>query len=108
MTAYEVRISDWSSDVCSSDLRSIRPISIRLPSSVAVSCGGRNFIICAAALVNVRVLQSAGTTGRKPGNKAGRQVHQTPKTTGFKDSRFRRKPAVLLSIEGNAPKWVIG
>src|SRR3546814_3225611 len=24
-TAYEMRISDWSSDVCSSDLRSIRP-----------------------------------------------------------------------------------
>src|SRR3546814_9669137 len=25
-TAYEMRISDWSSDVCSSDLREIRPI----------------------------------------------------------------------------------
>src|SRR3546814_3221268 len=24
-TAYDMRISDWSSDVCSSDLRSIRP-----------------------------------------------------------------------------------
>src|SRR3546814_16679999 len=24
MTAYEMRISDWSSDVCSSDLRSLR------------------------------------------------------------------------------------
>src|SRR3546814_1402231 len=24
-TAYEMRISDWSSDVCSSDLRKIRP-----------------------------------------------------------------------------------
>src|SRR3546814_15813332 len=37
--------------------RSIRPISIRLPSSVAVSCGGRNFLICPAALVNVRGFQ---------------------------------------------------
>src|SRR3546814_7376213 len=26
-TAYEMRISDWSSDVCSSDLRSSRPAS---------------------------------------------------------------------------------
>src|SRR3546814_5269966 len=25
-TAYEMRISDWSSDVCSSDLRSSRPL----------------------------------------------------------------------------------
>src|SRR3546814_10356263 len=24
-TAYEMRISDWSSDVCSSDLRTVRP-----------------------------------------------------------------------------------
>src|SRR3546814_8833950 len=26
-TAYEMRISDWSSDVCSSDLRRARPLS---------------------------------------------------------------------------------
>src|SRR3546814_4309681 len=28
-TAYEMRISDWSSDVCSSDLRRERQISLR-------------------------------------------------------------------------------
>src|SRR3546814_3888978 len=28
-TAYEVRISDWSSDVCSSDLRGVRRRSLR-------------------------------------------------------------------------------
>src|SRR3546814_8088682 len=28
-TAYEMRISDWSSDVCSSDLRITRPIDAR-------------------------------------------------------------------------------
>src|SRR3546814_9601136 len=26
MTAYELRISDWSSDVCSSDLRTVRAL----------------------------------------------------------------------------------
>src|SRR3546814_12287999 len=31
-TAYEMRISDWSSDVCSSDLRPIRRRSRRRPS----------------------------------------------------------------------------
>src|SRR3546814_18881036 len=31
-TAYEMRISDWSSDVCSSDLRH-RPIELRLSGS---------------------------------------------------------------------------
>src|SRR3546814_1119027 len=29
-TAYEMRISDWSSDVCSSDLDRARPIATRL------------------------------------------------------------------------------
>src|SRR3546814_7811990 len=30
-TAYEMRISDWSSDVCSSDLpKSLRPLPVRL------------------------------------------------------------------------------
>src|SRR3546814_19360288 len=32
-TAYEMRISDWSSDVCSSDLADPRPDSWRFPSS---------------------------------------------------------------------------
>src|SRR3546814_6838122 len=30
-TAYEVRISDWSSDVCSSDLWLLQEITMRLP-----------------------------------------------------------------------------
>src|SRR3546814_42617 len=29
MTAYEMRISDWSSDVCSSDLRNLRPMILK-------------------------------------------------------------------------------
>src|SRR3546814_9778392 len=31
-TAYEMRISDWSSDVCSSDLTNTRPAICRAPS----------------------------------------------------------------------------
>src|SRR3546814_17273072 len=31
MTAFEMRISDWSSDVCSSDLKSDRPVNAALP-----------------------------------------------------------------------------
>src|SRR3546814_2767727 len=34
-TAYEMRISDWSSDVCSSDLPSVRPNSILTGSSTS-------------------------------------------------------------------------
>src|SRR3546814_1957989 len=49
-TAYEMRISDWSSDVCSSDLRTNRsrpghphhrPCSARLPRAPAVPAGAQ-------------------------------------------------------------------
>src|SRR3546814_3190232 len=36
-TAYEMRISDWSSDVCSSDLVALLPFSAASPSRLAVS-----------------------------------------------------------------------
>src|SRR3546814_8708281 len=41
-TAYEMRISDWSSDVCSSDLRRIRadrPLHLFQSSLVAIAAG---------------------------------------------------------------------
>src|SRR3546814_5253929 len=41
MTAYEMRISDWSSDVCSSDLSSYRCHS-RVSRSVYYSKGGHD------------------------------------------------------------------
>src|SRR3546814_4515187 len=40
-TAYEMRISDWSSDVCSSDLKA----------SLAVMCGGSEPAVAAARIV---------------------------------------------------------
>src|SRR3546814_3464382 len=50
-TAYEMRISDWSSDVCSSDLFSEGGqqliLSVQLPLSVvieALGAGARNFV----------------------------------------------------------------
>src|SRR3546814_14775407 len=36
-TAYEVRISDWSSDVCSSDLAIIKPLDDNLQRAVTFS-----------------------------------------------------------------------
>src|SRR3546814_14608772 len=38
-TAYEMRISDWSSDVCSSDLRSVDDRAVRQPRAGAVAGG---------------------------------------------------------------------
>src|SRR3546814_8287794 len=47
-TAYEMRISDWSSDVCSSDLSGLRGISVRhihlgSRERTIPSAGGRDF-----------------------------------------------------------------
>src|SRR3546814_12971153 len=39
-TAYEMRISDWSSDVCSSDLKAVRRGYVVLRGCVAVICPG--------------------------------------------------------------------
>src|SRR3546814_13302927 len=35
-TAYEMRISDWSSDVCSSDLKVTEPLARRITETVAI------------------------------------------------------------------------
>src|SRR3546814_1462841 len=45
-TAYEMRISDWSSDVCSSDLASVRPEDMALRDYM---------VVLAAALVSSAV-----------------------------------------------------
>src|SRR3546814_10851337 len=38
-TAYEMRISDWSSDVCSSDLRSTAPLDERVARFTSYAIG---------------------------------------------------------------------
>src|SRR3546814_7123783 len=42
-TAYDMRISDWSSDVCSSDLE--RTVAIRNPSGIADNEDGVYFVV---------------------------------------------------------------
>src|SRR3546814_9910550 len=41
-TAYEIRISDWSSDVCSSDLAAGAGVLHHLPGRGAVACAARD------------------------------------------------------------------
>src|SRR3546814_1101828 len=43
-TAYEMRISDWSSDVCSSDLEDVTLSCSGADGCVAAPCGGFSFI----------------------------------------------------------------
>src|SRR3546814_1428621 len=76
-TAYEMRISDWSSDVCSSDLRRARPQQ-HLPSlavdddEVALAHLGAD----ADAAPDHRDLQGAGDDGDVGSRRAVLQHHR--------------------------------
>src|SRR3546814_7479545 len=61
-TAYEMRISEWSSDVCSSDLRTKKPL---------VGPGGDGLIgmadhVAHAHIVRILACQQRGTCGAAP------------------------------------------
>src|SRR3546814_9529617 len=81
MTAYEVRMSDWSSDVCSSDL-AVRHTLIR------ASVGARSFTSSAASLP------------REPRLPARRNRRSWPHLIPTLPDRYpcaqRRKPMVMI------------
>src|SRR3546814_3498205 len=89
-TAYEMRISDWSSDVCSSDLRStLGAIQNRFESTIsnlqAVSQNlsasrsriqDTDFAAETAALSRAQILQTAGITVLSQANSSPQAVLQ--------------------------------
>src|SRR3546814_4828823 len=54
-TAYEMRISDWSSDVCSSDLRE-NPRRLALGEASMIDSGNTAWILTSTALVLLMTL----------------------------------------------------
>src|SRR3546814_3619577 len=77
-TAYEMRISDWSSDVCSSDLNTPHVSAARhAAEKIAVSSPG---ILAAVAIISSwsymmpMVLYSGNTTRSMPGRSEERRV----------------------------------
>src|SRR3546814_7446098 len=63
-TAYELRISDWSSDVCSSDLTIPPPMEAKSPGDAAMEWRIRSIIRWNAMAMVVRA-------NRKPGDLGG-------------------------------------
>src|SRR3546814_6714595 len=65
-TAYEMRISDWSSDVCSSDLppRAGPPRGADIPG--AADPGGSSLSSCLRLAKNAGIGQNRGPTDRGP------------------------------------------
>src|SRR3546814_4802852 len=72
-TAYEMRISDWSSDVCSSDLAQLGAQAVHLPvADNQLPPAHRSFPLCFCCTVPCgAALQSARRVGRADERRAG-------------------------------------
>src|SRR3546814_10295015 len=68
-TAYEMRISDWSSDVCSSDLNLITAAD-RLENGIRSFAMKKAFWMAAAAVLAIPAIASAQNTMQHQGMKA--------------------------------------
>src|SRR3546814_3149324 len=79
-TAYEMRISDWSSDVCSSDLGQV--LAVHLHGLERAPALGKRV---AAAAGDDRAQQGLAIGGQK----AGRRGHQAPMKIGRASCRER-------------------
>src|SRR3546814_2730453 len=76
-----MRISDWSSDVCSSDLESVRPRPVRLPQLGRARCeGSRTLFLPAQAAVDGGGGAVAGRAGPRRG--AARPAARTDEGDG--------------------------
>src|SRR3546814_2617003 len=87
-TAYEMRISDWSSDVCSSDLVN----SLLSPESMRSSAASRNR--CTRFSARVRAESSDRATA------SSRQLGGASAATSSPDALFGTRAAYLSAARG--------
>src|SRR3546814_7869346 len=85
-TAYEMRISDWSSDVCSSDLR-VTPVWY---------ISKKKGCTCLRTLPSARLRQRSSSLGRTAGN----GVHLSKRGDWQQLAKLQifRKPAFMISV----------
>src|SRR3546814_2590370 len=107
-TAYEMRISDWSSDVCSSDLDSRRGFAIGAESAIGQIEGSatmpfyEHVFIARQDLSQAQVDALAETVTNVIGEYKG-TVHKTEtwglKQLAYKIAKNRQGPYAMLSVE---------
>src|SRR3546814_21191209 len=115
-TAYEMRISDWSSDVCSSDLRRRAPVPTRTESTSGGDFGSvwqtRAFELAGleeARDENLEPFSDRGeiistTFGFRKSNRPFTQFVMAPRLPGT-DSDFCRAHALSTDIETGRPSF---
>src|SRR3546814_19353238 len=81
-TAYEMRISDWSSDVCSSDLVGTSTVSLRLPTST----------LATLASYLGREQPLTAISGRRPSRVFCRSMKPVAMPPARTSSRIRNRP----------------
>src|SRR3546814_6492620 len=96
-TAYEMRISDWSSDVCSSDLLTHRPLR-----KEAAPRGG---LLRFASLSRVARPPRLVLPGRTGTGRPGRHARALPGTHPPLDSSWGLGPGGLGALIVSAPSW---
>src|SRR3546814_15781374 len=96
MTAYEMRISDWSSDVCSSDLR--RLFEAFAPCRVMAIAAHRNqrLDLCAMADVDIVRAKVAGI---------GQQLLRLIQTFGQRLHCVQHRRDLLFVVAGLGEVW---
>src|SRR3546814_7756638 len=95
-TAYELRISDWSSDVCCSDLR-----SGRLPRSKASAQGPEKRRANQAPIIAASIIGSDRIANRM--TPSGRRF-PSPEVNG----RDRKSVEVGKSVDDRVDRWGVG
>src|SRR3546814_1490239 len=83
-TSYEMRISDWISDVCSSDLKNIRSHAICLNLHVAAQIAAIHGVVCYAVTNQIAVKSEVGDlmcNAEPPTNSGVAAIHINRKAT---------------------------
>src|SRR3546814_15460980 len=106
-TAYEMRISDWSSDVCSSDLQDLKTPAL------GVGIGGEQIAAINAINAEDVVRYAPALIVRK------RYIGDANATLSFRNMHTTQTPRALVTVDGftisnflgadffTAPKWAV-
>src|SRR3546814_9851552 len=101
-TAYEMRISDWSSDVCSSDLLEVDALARHIEPAVEVRVAGDQFLHLGVGLVDILGIARQRYPAKRPDAAAEQRAdiggHEARKIEGVRDTLVLRHLADVVAV----------